>query len=85
MVSRLSVLWRRVRATHGLGRDLAVLAGLGVLGLGVGGYILAHQNVRKLDENSWLDRRRVLHRRRQLWRPEVGVDDSFVVPAELQS
>jgi phospholipid/cholesterol/gamma-HCH transport system substrate-binding protein len=45
MMRRLRAVWGRVRATHGLGRDLGVLAGLLVLGLGAGGYILAHQRV----------------------------------------
>lgn len=37
--------WTRIRATKGLGRDLAVIAGLVVLATGVGGYILSHQRV----------------------------------------
>jgi phospholipid/cholesterol/gamma-HCH transport system substrate-binding protein len=45
MRRRLRAVWGRIRATHGLGRDLGVLAGLIVLGLGAGGYILAHQRV----------------------------------------
>jgi phospholipid/cholesterol/gamma-HCH transport system substrate-binding protein len=44
-MGRLGALWGRIRATHGLGRDLGVLAGLVVLGLAAGGYILAHQRV----------------------------------------
>ncbi|HVW31856.1 MAG TPA: MlaD family protein [Acidimicrobiia bacterium] len=44
-MGRLRSVWGRIRATHGLGRDLAVLAGLLVLGFGAGGYILAHQRV----------------------------------------
>jgi phospholipid/cholesterol/gamma-HCH transport system substrate-binding protein len=42
---RLRGVWDRIRATQGLGRDLGVVAGLLVLGLGAGGYILAHQRV----------------------------------------
>ncbi|HEV7686422.1 MAG TPA: MlaD family protein [Acidimicrobiia bacterium] len=45
MTRRLRAVWGRIRATQGLGRDLGVLAGLLVLGLGAGGYILAHQRV----------------------------------------
>ena len=41
----LTTAWRRIRATHRLARDLAVLAGLLVVGSGVGAYILAHQRV----------------------------------------
>jgi phospholipid/cholesterol/gamma-HCH transport system substrate-binding protein len=37
--------WTRIRATKGLGRDLAVIAGLVVLASAVGGYILSHQRV----------------------------------------
>jgi len=37
--------WTRIRATKGLGRDLAVIAALVVLAAGVGGYILSHQRV----------------------------------------
>ena len=37
--------WTRIRATQGLGRDLAILAGLIVLASVVGGYILTHQRV----------------------------------------
>lgn len=44
-MSRFQEAWRRVRATHGLGRDLATLAVLVVGGGAVGGYILAHQRV----------------------------------------
>ena len=44
-MSRLRDTWRRIRATHRLGRDLAVLATLVVLGSGAGAYILAHQRV----------------------------------------
>jgi phospholipid/cholesterol/gamma-HCH transport system substrate-binding protein len=44
-VSRLATAWHRIRATHHLGRDLAVLTGLVVLGSGVAAYILAHQRV----------------------------------------
>ena len=42
---RLHHTWTRIRATKGLGRDLAVLAALIVLATGVGGYILSHQRV----------------------------------------
>jgi phospholipid/cholesterol/gamma-HCH transport system substrate-binding protein len=42
---RLSATWSRIRATKGLGRDLAILAALVVLATGVGGYILSHQRV----------------------------------------
>lgn len=42
---RLHHTWTRIRATKGLGRDLAVIAGLVVLAAGVGGYILSHQRV----------------------------------------
>ncbi|HEV7535853.1 MAG TPA: MCE family protein [Acidimicrobiia bacterium] len=45
MTRRLRAVWGRIRAVQGLGRDLGVLAGLLVLGLGAGGYILAHQRV----------------------------------------
>jgi phospholipid/cholesterol/gamma-HCH transport system substrate-binding protein len=44
-VSRLADTWRRIRATKGLGRDVAILAGLIVLGSMVGGYILTHQRI----------------------------------------
>jgi phospholipid/cholesterol/gamma-HCH transport system substrate-binding protein len=44
-VSRLRETWRRIRATHRLGRDLAVLVALVVLGSGAAAYILAHQRV----------------------------------------
>ena len=44
-MSRLRDTWKRIRATHRLGRDLAVLATLVVLGSGAGAYILAHQRV----------------------------------------
>jgi phospholipid/cholesterol/gamma-HCH transport system substrate-binding protein len=37
--------WTRIRATKGLGRDLAIIAGLIVLASVVGGYILSHQRV----------------------------------------
>jgi phospholipid/cholesterol/gamma-HCH transport system substrate-binding protein len=42
---RVSATWSRIRATKGLGRDLAILAALVVLAAGVGGYILSHQRV----------------------------------------
>ena len=42
---KLHNTWTRIRATKGLGRDLAVIAGLIVLASGVGGYILSHQRV----------------------------------------
>ena len=42
---KLHNTWTRIRATKGLGRDLAVIAGLVVLASGVGGYILSHQRV----------------------------------------
>jgi phospholipid/cholesterol/gamma-HCH transport system substrate-binding protein len=44
-MKRLRRAWTRVRAIHGLGRDLSILAGVLVLGLGVGGYTLVHQRV----------------------------------------
>jgi phospholipid/cholesterol/gamma-HCH transport system substrate-binding protein len=44
-VSRLADTWRRIRATKGLGRDVAILAGLIVAGSMVGGYILTHQRI----------------------------------------
>ena len=42
---KLHHTWTRIRATKGLGRDLAIVAGLVVLATGVGGYILSHQRV----------------------------------------
>src|SRR6185295_19123389 len=42
---KLHNTWTRIRATKGLGRDLAVIAGLLVLASAVGGYILSHQRV----------------------------------------
>jgi phospholipid/cholesterol/gamma-HCH transport system substrate-binding protein len=42
---KLHNTWTRIRATKGLGRDLAIIAGLIVLASGVGGYILTHQRV----------------------------------------
>jgi phospholipid/cholesterol/gamma-HCH transport system substrate-binding protein len=42
---KLRHTWTRIRATQGLGRDLAVFAGLLVLASVVGGYILSHQRV----------------------------------------
>jgi phospholipid/cholesterol/gamma-HCH transport system substrate-binding protein len=42
---KLHNTWTRIRATKGLGRDLAVIAGLIVLSTAVGGYILSHQRV----------------------------------------
>jgi phospholipid/cholesterol/gamma-HCH transport system substrate-binding protein len=42
---KLHNTWTRIRATKGLGRDLAILAGLLVLSSAVGGYILSHQRV----------------------------------------
>jgi phospholipid/cholesterol/gamma-HCH transport system substrate-binding protein len=42
---RLHNTWTRIRATKGLGRDLAILAGLLVVSSAVGGYILSHQRV----------------------------------------
>jgi phospholipid/cholesterol/gamma-HCH transport system substrate-binding protein len=42
---RLRHTWTRIRATKGLGRDMAIVAGLIVLASGVGGYILSHQRV----------------------------------------
>jgi len=42
---KLHNTWTRIRATKGLGRDLAVIAGLIVLAGSVGGYILSHQRV----------------------------------------
>jgi phospholipid/cholesterol/gamma-HCH transport system substrate-binding protein len=42
---KLSYAWTRIRATKGLGRDLAIVAGLIVLASAVGGYILSNQRV----------------------------------------
>ena len=42
---KLHNTWTRIRATKGLGRDLAIIAGLVVVASGVGGYILSHQRV----------------------------------------
>jgi phospholipid/cholesterol/gamma-HCH transport system substrate-binding protein len=42
---KLHNTWTRIRATKGLGRDLAVVAGLVVLASAVGGYILSNQRV----------------------------------------
>jgi phospholipid/cholesterol/gamma-HCH transport system substrate-binding protein len=42
---KLHNTWTRIRATKGLGRDLAIIAGLVVLASTVGGYILSHQRV----------------------------------------
>jgi phospholipid/cholesterol/gamma-HCH transport system substrate-binding protein len=42
---KLRHTWTRIRATKGLGRDLAILAGLLVISSAVGGYILSHQRV----------------------------------------
>jgi phospholipid/cholesterol/gamma-HCH transport system substrate-binding protein len=42
---KLHNTWTRIRATKGLGRDLAIIAGLVVLASSVGGYILTHQRV----------------------------------------
>ena len=42
---KLRYAWTRIRATKGLGRDLAIIAGLVVLASAVGGYILSHQRV----------------------------------------
>jgi len=44
-MTRLRGTWQRIRGTQGLGRDLAIVAGLVVLGSGVGGYILTHQRI----------------------------------------
>ena len=42
---KLRYAWTRIRATKGLGRDLAIVAGLIVLASAVGGYILSNQRV----------------------------------------
>ena len=42
---RVRNTWARIRATKGLGRDLAVVAGLVALASVVGGVILSHQRV----------------------------------------
>jgi len=42
---RIHGTWTRIRATKGLGRDLAIIAGLVVLASTVGGFILSHQRV----------------------------------------
>ena len=42
---KLYYAWTRIRATKGLGRDLAIVAGLIVLASAVGGYILSNQRV----------------------------------------
>ena len=42
---KVRTAWARIRATKGLGRDLAVVASLIVLASVVGGYILSHQRV----------------------------------------
>ncbi len=44
-MNRLRTTWQRIRDTKGLGRDLAIVAGLVVLASGVGGYILTHQRI----------------------------------------
>jgi phospholipid/cholesterol/gamma-HCH transport system substrate-binding protein len=44
-VKRLRTTWERIRGTRGLGRDLAVVAGLVVLASAVGGFILNHQRI----------------------------------------
>jgi phospholipid/cholesterol/gamma-HCH transport system substrate-binding protein len=44
-MKRLRTTWERIRGTKGLGRDLAVVAGLLVLASVVGGYILNHQRI----------------------------------------
>ena len=44
-MKRLRMTWLRIRGTKGLGRDLAVVAGLVVLASAVGGYILSHQRI----------------------------------------
>jgi phospholipid/cholesterol/gamma-HCH transport system substrate-binding protein len=41
----LGIAWQRIRGTKGLGRDLAVVAGLAVAASAVGGYILSHQRI----------------------------------------
>jgi phospholipid/cholesterol/gamma-HCH transport system substrate-binding protein len=44
-VNRLRTAWERIRGTKGLGRDLAVVAGLLLVATAVGGYILNHQRI----------------------------------------